>query len=372
MKFINCSYEEFICNLGDKKIVLFGATSAWRYFSQLFPDIDRDVLGHTLLVVDNDIEKQGRTFETDSGEFRIAAPVILNELENYVILITVSLAYQEEICRQLLALNLQQDIECFSLFLMSYANREADNSAVDKYFADRKVKRIPPKIHSFWFSGEEKPDLYKRCVESWFKYCPTFEIIEWNSDNYDVTKNRYMFEAFEHQKWAFVSDYARLDVLNQEGGIYLDMDVELKVSLEPFLYADSFFCRQEDGLLELGSGFGVQKNDPLIKSMLDAYGDRRLIMPNGEIDMTPQPIFVGSLLRENGFEKNHDSQVIAGRVVLSNDYISCYSGPNASIKAKVGIHWHNGGWLDEKSSNLIKKSNEVRETIIEKYFYNNQ
>ena len=95
-------------------------------------------------------------------------------------------------------------------------------------------------------------------------------------------------------------------------------------------------------------------------------------MPNGEIDMTPQPIFVGSLLRENGFEKNHDSQVIAGRVVLSNDYISCYSGPNASIKAKVGIHWHNGGWLDEKSSNLIKKSNEVRETIIEKYFYNNQ
>ena len=85
---------------------------------------------------------------------------------------------------------------------------------------------IPKKIHYFWIGGNPKPESVLYCIESWKKYCPDFEIIEWNETNYDFTKNEYMRQAYEAKKWAFVTDYARLDIIYKYGGIYLDTDVE--------------------------------------------------------------------------------------------------------------------------------------------------
>ncbi len=368
MKFKNCSYDQFVKSIDGKNIVLFGATSAWKYFASLYPDIDEDIVKHISVVVDNDQSKQTTIFDFGKKQIAILPPDVIKETNNAVILIAVSIAYLDGICSQLIDMNLNSDTECFSLFLMTSNHEKPNNDVVSKYFSDKHEKKIPAKIHSFWFSGDEKPELYKRCIESWHKYCNGFEIIEWNADNYDVTKNRYMHEAFERRKWAFVSDYARLDVLKNEGGIYMDMDVELVASLEPYLYANSFFCRQEDGMLELGSGFGVQREDPLIIRMLESYKDRQLVMPDGEIDMTPQPEYLGKVLRESGIVRNHNSQIVGDRIILSNDYISCYTGSESVSDAIIGIHWHNGGWLDEKQRSLIKRSNESRRRIIEKYF----
>ena len=181
-----------------------------------------------------------------------------------------------------------------------------------------------------------------------------------------------MREAFIHKKWAFVSDYARLDVLYQYGGIYLDMDVELLAPLAPFLRADSFFCRQEDGTLELGSGFGVQTKDSLIGELLDTYRDRKFILEDGSMDKTPQPEWIDVVLNQNGIKKNHDSQVIANRLILSNDYISCSAGDHSTQNAKLGIHWHNGGWLEEQERKLIKDSFAAKEEVIQKYFHDMQ
>ena len=86
---------------------------------------------------------------------------------------------------------------------------------------------IPKKIHYFWIGGNPKPESVLYCIDSWKKYCPDYEIIEWNESNYDFTKNEYMRQAYEAKKWAFVTDYARLDVIYKYGGIYLDTDVEL-------------------------------------------------------------------------------------------------------------------------------------------------
>lgn len=368
MEFINVSYKEFINNRKNRKIIHFGASSTWHYYLKTFPDISSEILDHTLFIVDNSLSKQGQQFEINGRQFPVKNVEALKGEENYIILITVSLAYQKSICEQLLALGLPRDTECYSLPLMTYNFHEADNSCVKEYFESHKSLVIQPIIHSFWFSGEEKPDLYKKCVESWYKYCPAFEIIEWNEKNYDVTKNQYMREAFEHKKWAFVSDYARLDVLYQHGGIYLDMDVELVASLTPFCCADSFFCRQEDGFLELGSGFGVRAGDPLVGEMLGTYKNRKLILENGEIDKTPQPEWLSGILTKYGFGRCHDSQVINERLILSNDYVTCHTGKGTVKDAKIGIHWHNGGWLDAQEQKLIKDSFEAKDELTNKYF----
>lgn len=368
MKFINISYEAFLSNKKDKRIIQFGASSAWHYYLKIFPNISSEVLDNTLFIVDNNPSKQGQKFEIDGRRITVKDAGELKKEDNYIILITVSLAYQNSICEQLLELNLPDNVECYSLPLMAYCFDEADNTCVGQYFNEHTALVNKPTIHSFWFSGEEKPELYKRCIDSWYKYCPEFEIIEWNAENYDVTKNQYMKEAFEHRKWAFVSDYARLDILYQHGGIYLDMDVELLASLTPLLKADSFFCRQEDGTLELGSGFGVQAGDPLIGELLETYRNRKFILEDGQMDKTPQPEWISEVLKRHGIMKCHNSQIAGNRLILSNDYISCSAGKNSTQNAKLGIHWHNGGWLDDKDRKLIKDSFEVKDEVIEKYF----
>ena len=94
---------------------------------------------------------------------------------------------------------------------------------------------IPKVIHYCWFGGNPLPEEAKRCIESWKKYCPDYKIIEWNENNYDVNSNEYMKAAYKEKKWAFVSDYARIDVVYKCGGIYMDTDVELVKELDTFL-----------------------------------------------------------------------------------------------------------------------------------------
>lgn len=370
MKFVDVSYEEFLAKKGKRKVIHFGASSAWHYYFKLYPDIMKDVLEDTVFVVDNDPSKQETMFSIGESQFQVKNPKSLKDEENYVILITVSLAYQENICKQLVELGVHESTECYSLPLMIYNTKKANNDCVEEYFINHNCRINTPKIHSFWFSGEEKPELYKRCLDSWYRLCPEFEIIEWSTKNYDVTKNQYMLEAFERRKWAFVSDYARLDVLYQYGGIYMDMDVELLASPVKLLNADSFFCRQEDGFIELGSGFGAQSGDFLIGEMLDTYKNRKLIMEDGTMDMTPQPEWLSGILNKHGLGKAYDSQVINNRLILSNDYITCSTGGDPTKTAKLGVHWHNGGWLDEKNRKLIQDSFAAKDELIKKYFNN--
>lgn len=361
MRFINASYEEFLRRKGDRGVIHFGASSAWHYYLKIFPGIPSEVLEGTLFIVDNDPDKQGKEFEVGGRRFCVKGAEALAEARDCVLLITVSLAYQERICEQLMGLSLPEDMECYSLPLMITPSCRADNRCVEEYFERHTAAINAPKIHCFWFSGEEKPELYRRCMDSWRRHCPEFEIMEWNARNYDVTKNRYMKEAFGQRKWAFVSDYARLDAVYRYGGIYMDLDVELTAPLAPLLSAGSFFCRQEDGLIDLGSGFGARAGDPLIGELLGTYRDRGP-------DTTPQPEWLCDVFEKHGISRGFDSQASGERLVLSNDYIMCFSGEDPVQIAKLGVHWHNGGWLDEKDRRLIRDSFRARDGLVGRYF----
>ncbi len=99
---------------------------------------------------------------------------------------------------------------------------------------------IPKVIHYIWFGKGKKNELIEGCMKSWKKYCPDYEIKEWNEDNFDINSNQYVKEAYDNKKWAFVSDYVRLYALYNEGGVYLDTDCELLGNIDEFLANNAF------------------------------------------------------------------------------------------------------------------------------------
>ena len=129
---------------------------------------------------------------------------------------------------------------------------------------------IPKKIHYIWLGKGEKNDRIKHCIESWKKYLPDYEIIEWNEDNFDINYNDFTKQAYENKKWAYVADVARLWVLNNEGGIYFDTDVEVYKPIDEFLNNEGFIGFEDTHYLSTAT-IGATKNNPVIKYLLDFY-----------------------------------------------------------------------------------------------------
>ncbi|MEI3219550.1 MAG: glycosyltransferase [Lachnoclostridium sp.] len=100
---------------------------------------------------------------------------------------------------------------------------------------------IPKVIHYCWFGRGKMPELANKCIESWKKYCPDYEIIEWNEDNFDINCCPYVKEAYESKRFAFVTDYVRLYAMYTQGGIYMDTDVEVLRNLDEFLIHQGFW-----------------------------------------------------------------------------------------------------------------------------------
>lgn len=132
---------------------------------------------------------------------------------------------------------------------------------------------IPKIIHYCWFGGKTKPEVVERCISSWKQYCPDYEIIEWNESNYDVEANAFAKAAYEAKKWAFVSDVARLEILLEHGGIYLDSDVEI-LQENPFvayLEYDNVLVFETERAISSGLFMGTQKGSEMCKQLLAPY-----------------------------------------------------------------------------------------------------
>ena len=130
---------------------------------------------------------------------------------------------------------------------------------------------IPKVIHYCWFGRGPRSELMVRCMESWKNYCPDYEIIEWNEDNFDVDFCAYAAKAYRQKRYGFLPDAARLKIIYDNGGIYLDTDVELKRSLDELLELPAWFGYGTDTGINPGSGFGGEKGNPFIKKLLDQY-----------------------------------------------------------------------------------------------------
>ncbi|MDD6559535.1 MAG: glycosyltransferase [Lactimicrobium massiliense] len=207
---------------------------------------------------------------------------------------------------------------------------------------------IPKIIHYCWFGRNVLPKKAVKCMNSWKKYCPDYQIIEWNEDNFDVHMNAYTEYAYENKKFAFLSDYVRLLVVYQNGGIYLDTDVEVIKPLDDLLDNHAYFGFETKEYVNTGVGFGAEKNNEIVKAMLDEY-DQLLDGKHGVIGC---PRLNTTALVKHGLIQNGTLQNIEGAMIYPADYFNPYDDPTGRLnktKNTYSIHWYSKSWMDKKT-----------------------
>jgi mannosyltransferase OCH1-like enzyme len=233
---------------------------------------------------------------------------------------------------------------------------------------------IPKIIHYCWFGRNPLPESAVKCIDSWKKFFPDYEIKEWNEDNFDVNIIPYTREAYEAKKYAFVSDYARFWILYNYGGLYFDTDVEVIKSMHdivargPFMGVEVDTTNRVTPLVAPGLGLGVSPNLSLYKEFLEYYKNLQFKFENGcVVGVTMIPI-ITQMLVDHGIKPINELQEVAGVWIYPRDYFNPLddnTGRLVITENTRSIHWYTKTWL--------KKQNPLRTWIvrrIHRYFGN--
>ena len=216
---------------------------------------------------------------------------------------------------------------------------------------------IPKVINYCWFGGKEKPKEVVKCIESWKKFCPDYEIIEWNETNYDINKNEYTKRTYEGKKWAFFTDYARLDIIYEYGGIYLDTDVELIKSLDDLLNCEGYMGMEQIGTVATGLGFGAIKNHPFIKKNKEFFENEKNIISNdGHLYKIICVKITTKLLKAEGLKDENKIQKISDLVIYPPDYFCPLKMGTNKLNITLNtysIHHYSATWKSE--NRIIRK-----------------
>lgn len=203
---------------------------------------------------------------------------------------------------------------------------------------------IPSVIHYCWFGGKPLPKLAVKCRESWRKHFPHYEIKEWNESNYDVTANEYTRYCYEHKLWAYLSDFVRLDVVEREGGLYFDTDVEVVRYPAELLAGDgcAYFGWETSEYINTGLGFAAEVHHPAVKAMLAMYEGLVLdgVYQKDKLQGCPQLNTLA--LMPYGLERDGDWQSVCGARILPKDYLCPYADATGVLNITehtVSIHW---------------------------------
>ena len=218
---------------------------------------------------------------------------------------------------------------------------------------------IPKKLHYCWFGGKPLNEMGVKCLESWKKHFPNYEIIEWNETNFDFNSCQYAKEAYETQKWAFVSDYVRFVVLYEQGGVYFDTDVEVIKSFDDVLEKGGFMgCENKitqprDKLaVAPGLGLAVEAGHPFIKELIDDYRRSTFKKEDGSLDLTTIVDRTTELLKKYGLEDKNEIQTVAGITIYPVDYfcpIEMSTHRLIITENTRSIHHYAASWVDKKS-----------------------
>ena len=210
---------------------------------------------------------------------------------------------------------------------------------------------IPKIIHYCWFGGNPLPPLAIKCIASWKKYLPEYEIKEWNESNFNLEQYPFAKEALEHKKFAFISDICRLHALKEEGGIYMDTDVEVLRSLDIFLEKAAFSGFENDDFVPTGI-MASEKEGAWATEMLDYYRGRSFVKENEDLDTTSNTFIITQIMKEKGFVMNNTFQEIKDYVTFyPNDYFCPKSYKTGNIdltKNSYCIHHFAKSWIPLK------------------------
>lgn len=299
--------------------------------------------------VDADTHKRGQTVKVGDREIPVRSlPALDEESGGYILLVTVS-AF-EPVVRVLEQIPGTRDAEVYFLpiMLLDIAHAPKAGGVVKS----SETQLIPKKIHYCWFGEKPIPAELQKCMDSWKRFCPDYEIIRWDESNYDIHKSPYMEQAYAQKKWGFIPDIARLDILYQHGGIYLDTDVELIRNLDELLYQPAFCGVEAWGTVGGGAALGAQAGNPVLKVMLDLRNSMPVLMEDGTLNQTASGYCDTLPLLSMGLCLNGETQVIANGMMtvysanffLPFDYTS---GVTNLTQNTFSIHHYSGSWLGE-------------------------
>lgn len=222
--------------------------------------------------------------------------------------------------------------------------------------------KIPKTIHYCWFGKGEKPDLIKKCMKSWDLLKKNgYEIKEWNEENFDIYENEYTLKAYKADKWAFVSDYVRLKVLYEYGGIYLDTDIEITQSLDEFLNEDMFIGFLVNCVLSAGV-IGAKSKNKNIKKLIDIYDEIEpdYTTPNNDL-------LTKFFLNENkDFKLNNTKQFLNEATVYPKE---TFNDPTFNKSKNYSIHRYAGSWNKESANKRSLKGNLVKTILGDVIYY---
>lgn len=340
-----------------KDIVCFGAGMLPLYTEQLFKKLG--IWNKIICFLDNNESKNGTYIGTTEKKIVLTVEDFRKrQSKNFILIITCETF--EPIFKQLAAIEEWGNIECYAYPVLNY-----------EYF--KRVKRegianrasaiqLPKVIHYCWFGEGKLGELQEKCISSWKEKCPEYEIIKWDENNYDIGKNAYMKEAYEAGKWAFVSDFARLDILYQFGGIYLDTDVELLKNMDELLQYEAFISYGEWPAVNSGAGIGCKKGDMILRQMRDYP---RAGIPfkkaNGEYNTTTNCIYESAVLREYGLKQDFNMQLVKNWLILPPDYFAPESILGEDIYLSdntIGVHHCGGSWASNKRRRELLETKE--------------
>lgn len=219
---------------------------------------------------------------------------------------------------------------------------------------------IPKIIHYCWFGKNPKPKLAKKCIKSWKKKCPDYKIIEWNEDNFNISEAPlYVRQAYEAKKWAFVTDYVRLKVVYDNGGIYLDTDVEVKKSLDSLLNYSAYFGFENMQQINTGLGFGAEKYSSVLYEIIKQYDNIPFIRDDGKYDNTTCPMRNTEVFLNMGLIQNNTKQVLGDNVLILPTQFLCpidyESGVKNITSDTYSIHWFSASWHSKEEKKIYNK-----------------
>lgn len=216
---------------------------------------------------------------------------------------------------------------------------------------------IPKIIHYCWFGGKPLPKSALRCIASWKKFFPNYEIREWNESNFDVNMMPFTTEAYAAKKYAFVSDVARFWVLYNEGGLYFDTDVEVVAPMDDIIEKGPFMgieVLSENGnfpMIAPGLGLGVTAKHPFYKELLDHYQKCHFIDPDTGCQIPGTVVSHNTdLLKSKGLKPTNDIQQVDEIWIYPQDYFNPFDDATGILnktKNTRSIHWYSKTWIDK-------------------------
>lgn len=207
---------------------------------------------------------------------------------------------------------------------------------------------IPKVIHYCWFGHNKKPRIVLECIESWKRHLPDYEIKEWNESNFDVFECDFSAQAYKEKKWAYVSDYARMKVLEREGGIYFDTDVEVLKPFPDYLLQKSFAGIEEfSKLVSPGLVYACESDDIIVKELVNEYERSEFLNQNVDEILTINKR-ITKILDGYGYQHKDVFQELGVLTIYPSEYFCAYDGKKRRTcitENSLATHHYAGSWL---------------------------